>query len=116
MWPNKPPFRRAARWDGVVPISATPPPEGRITPDDLRELVAFTQAYRSGADPFDVIQYGETTGTDAVADAAAIIPYAEAGATWWVETLEPWRFGWDEHGPVPDEAMRARVQAGPPRV
>ena len=52
--------------------------------------------------------YSKTTGQDAAADAAAVLPYIAAGITWWLEDLNPWR------GPL--EAMVARIQAGPPRL
>jgi hypothetical protein len=38
----------------------------------------------------------------------------EAGATWWLEDISPWPFGWNWQGPWPVEAMRARILQGPP--
>lgn len=47
MWPNKAPFRRAARWDGVFPMSSdTENMEARLTPDDIRDIVAYIQQHR----------------------------------------------------------------------
>ncbi|MDP9364041.1 MAG: LLM class flavin-dependent oxidoreductase, partial [Chloroflexota bacterium] len=47
-WPNKPPMRRAARWDGVVPGAR----ERALTPDEVRELVAYVTAHRTTEAPF----------------------------------------------------------------
>ena len=54
LWPNKPPFRRAARWDGVFPIGR----ERQMTPDDVREMLAYMQPYRTNAGPFEVVMVG----------------------------------------------------------
>ena len=47
-WPNRRPFRRAARWDGMFPIfdgvgESAPPPPG-----ELAEAVRYTLAHRAG--------------------------------------------------------------------
>ena len=109
-WPAKPPFRRAARWDGVFPTFAGVAHDGMPTPSALAEAVAFTRAERAdGSGPFDVVLEGQTSGRDADADADAerIAPYADAGLTWWIEKLGGFR------GPL--DATRRRIAAGPPR-
>ena len=58
-WPNQAPFRRAARWDGVVPGRLDRP----LSPEDVRELVHYVDAQRSASDPFDVV-VAEATGDD----------------------------------------------------
>lgn len=105
-WPNRRPFRRAARWDGVVPLFASEhgvPP----TPDEMRQVTAYVAEHRVADGPFDVVAGGSTTPQ--LAD-DVVGPLAEAGATWWDERglyTSP-----DLHslGPV----LR-RVEAGPPR-
>jgi alkanesulfonate monooxygenase SsuD/methylene tetrahydromethanopterin reductase-like flavin-dependent oxidoreductase (luciferase family) len=115
MWPRKPPFRRAARWDGVVPLG-----EDRgsgpnsLTPDDVRALVAYVRTHRQGEAPFDVVIGGHTAGKDRAADRATVEAYAAAGATWWLEDVSPWPFGWNWQGPWPFAAMRERIRSGPP--
>jgi len=47
-WPNKAPFRRAARWDGVIPLKK----KGMMTPDDIRDLLSFLQQHRSSDEIF----------------------------------------------------------------
>jgi len=45
--------------------------------------------------------------------------YANVGVTWWIEPVDPWRFGWSFEVPWAAEAtvlMRERIRQGPPRV
>jgi alkanesulfonate monooxygenase SsuD/methylene tetrahydromethanopterin reductase-like flavin-dependent oxidoreductase (luciferase family) len=101
-WPHTAPMRRAARWDGVNPIKA-----GTFLPADLREIVTYIKAHRSTDSPFEVVAGGYTPGDD-------VASWAEAGATWWLEVLDPWRFGWEKQHPLPFAAMHARIHQGPP--
>ena len=114
-WPNKPPLRRAARWDGVCPLKW-----GRsITPDEWRELLAYIQKYRTSKEPFEAVHSGATPGDNHAQAAELIQPYADAGVTWWIEPVDPWRFGWSYEVPWAPEAtvlMRERVRQGPPRL
>jgi hypothetical protein len=41
---------------------------------------------------------------------------AEARATWWLKTIDPWSFVWRWEGDWPIEDMRARVRCGPPGI
>jgi alkanesulfonate monooxygenase SsuD/methylene tetrahydromethanopterin reductase-like flavin-dependent oxidoreductase (luciferase family) len=103
--PHKAPFRRAARWDGVVPGRWDDQP---LTPEDLRRLLTYINTHRTLTTPFDVVVSGETTGNHQVEDVEKITPFLEAGATWWIEPFGPWR------GSV--EVMRQRIQQGPPQL
>jgi alkanesulfonate monooxygenase SsuD/methylene tetrahydromethanopterin reductase-like flavin-dependent oxidoreductase (luciferase family) len=115
VWPNRRPFRRAARWDGVVPLKQGYDLGQAMTPDDLREIVAYTRAQRSADGPFEVTSGGHTEGVDLARDADHVAAYADAGATWWLEDISPWPFGWKWDRPWPTEAMDARIRRGPPR-
>ena len=113
-WPNKSPMRRAARWDGAVPGKW----EGGLTPDDWRELFSYIAEHRTDNGHFDAVHSGRTTGTDAQHDIDVVAPYAEVGVTWWIEDINPWRFGWgweDAWSPDATTAMRERVRQGPPK-
>jgi hypothetical protein len=59
---------------------------------------------------------GHTEGGDRAKDRATVEPYAEAGATWWLEDVSPWPFGWRWEGPWPIDAMRERIRQGPPEA
>lgn len=104
-WPFKKPFRRAARWDGICPLKH---PDQLMSPDDMREMLAYIRQFRTQDGPFDVLATGNTSGTEHQKDRDLIMPYAEAGATWWQE-------GFLFHeGEL--EAVRKRIRQGPPRL
>jgi len=105
-WPSKPPFRRAARFEGVVPISGDI--ETPLMPSQVRDLVAFIKSVRASDAPFEVIQSGSTTGENPEQDRAIIASYEEAGATWWFESRVPWR--------TSVEQLRQRIRLGPPQL
>jgi alkanesulfonate monooxygenase SsuD/methylene tetrahydromethanopterin reductase-like flavin-dependent oxidoreductase (luciferase family) len=114
-WPTKAPFRRAARWDGVYPQGRQNLPgtsqsqnamNRRLTPAEIRALVAYITAHRTSAAPFEVVYAGQTSGKDAAEDSAIVTPYAEAGLTWWLETRRNRSLA----------AMRERIRIGPPQV
>jgi len=84
-WPNKAPFRRAARWDGVIPIKGG----GWLTPDDLKELLAFVHKQRTSSDPFDAAVIGTLPSLKqgSPKGAAKLEAYVDAGATWWLQSF-----------------------------
>jgi alkanesulfonate monooxygenase SsuD/methylene tetrahydromethanopterin reductase-like flavin-dependent oxidoreductase (luciferase family) len=113
-WPNKRPLRRAARWDGVCPVKGG----GTITPEEWSELLAYVQEHRTRRAPFDAVHSGATPGDNPSQAAELVEPYAQAGVTWWIEPVDPWRFGWSFEVPWAPEAtvlMRERILQGPPR-
>ena len=94
-WPNPRPFRRAARWDGVVPLIQAEDGGIRLcSPDDIRTIVAALGDVREG---FDV-----ATSWDPAHDPA---DYEAAGVTWLLSS-------WDAEPGWVDE-LRA-VAGGPP--
>jgi alkanesulfonate monooxygenase SsuD/methylene tetrahydromethanopterin reductase-like flavin-dependent oxidoreductase (luciferase family) len=98
-WPHPAPFRRAARYDGVVPRKAAEQ-GGVLTVEDL---VAIRAAVGRDDDAFAYVASGSTASP---ADTAPVDAWQAAGANWWLESLHPWGGG--------AEAMRARLRAGPP--
>ena len=114
-WPNKPPLRRAARWDGVCPAKWG----GTISPDEWRELLAYIQKFRTIDSPFDAVHSGATPGDNLTQASELVEPYAKAGVTWWIEPVDPWRFGWSFEVPWDPAAtvlMRERIRQGPPNL
>lgn len=101
-WPNKKPFRRSAQWDGVFPLMR----ERALTPDDLREILDYIRVQRTQTPLFDVVAGGQTTGTDKAQDVAHVSSFAEAGASWWLESF------YLHHT---DQQVRQRIHHGPPR-
>ncbi len=102
VWPNAAPIRRAARFDGMFPVSK----EG-IAPADYASLREQVAAHRADAGlpadaPFTVVHEGAGTGTfDGWTE------YADAGVDWWLESFRA------EDNP-PSRA-REVIAAGPPQ-
>lgn len=103
-WPNKAPMRRAARWDGVHPGKLG----GRLTPEEVRALVAYVGEQRPSDAPFDVAVGGVTPGDRADAG-EEIRRFNDAGATWWLEV------GGADGAAFGSERVRERILQGPPR-
>lgn len=104
-WPHRPPFRRAARWDGVFPTHVSSGRGETMTPGELRQVIEFVGEERKSDQSFDVALEGQSS-EDKNAARDTVAPYRDAGLTWWVEALGWWR------GDA--SAARARVEAGPP--
>lgn len=81
-WPNRAPFRRAARHDGVFPLFATSGGMELPTPAQLAEITNYVGEYRGDPRaPFDVVlAVGDAEVRTASSDMAQA--YHEAGATW----------------------------------
>ncbi len=106
-WPNKAPFRRAARWDGVIPLKKS----GGffLGPEDLRQLLAFIRPLRRSQAPLDAAIIGSRPGLGktAVAVKRSLAQLEEAGATWWLQGL------FIERNSL--EKQRATIRQGPPQ-
>ena len=85
-----------------------------MPPEEFVKLIAFIKENRQSGEPFDVIHGGRSKADNAP---ETIRPYADAGVTWWLESIDPWSFGGDtEASTWPLDAMRARITAGPPKL
>lgn len=101
MWPARAPFRRAARFDGVVPIGV----DERGLPASLparalAEVVAYVREHRTTDEPFEVVAGGSPDPEDVVAARGS-------GATWYLPSAGVERPGWE----VPTLEL---VRRGPP--
>jgi alkanesulfonate monooxygenase SsuD/methylene tetrahydromethanopterin reductase-like flavin-dependent oxidoreductase (luciferase family) len=87
---------RAARWDGLVTQVGRAP--------ELAPITAFLDRSRAGwrEDGFALVAQGSTEADVA----SAVRPWADAGATWWLEA--------DWQGATVESQLR-RIEAGPPR-
>jgi len=89
-WPHRRPLRRAARYDGVVPV-------GEIPPDAVSELLSEVRRHRTAPGTFDVA-IPSWTATAPAHD------YEHTGATWWLEAFQP---------DTPLQTAHETVQHGP---
>ncbi|MFW9933605.1 MAG: LLM class flavin-dependent oxidoreductase [Candidatus Thorarchaeota archaeon] len=104
--PHKSPFRRAARFQGVIPIhSQWPTP---IQPSDLNGVLNIVKAERGSLDDYEVVICGETTGDDENKDQEILQPWLDAGITWWLEDINGMRATVD--------ILRERIRNGPPKI
>jgi alkanesulfonate monooxygenase SsuD/methylene tetrahydromethanopterin reductase-like flavin-dependent oxidoreductase (luciferase family) len=109
-WPRMKSMRRVLRCDGLIPAKMTPAGASTdITPKDIRAMKAFVDQHRTLTMPFDIVMAGETPGDDPEIATASVRPFAEAGATWWLESVaaSPYRQGGLD-------GVRTRIKQGPP--
>ena len=113
-WPNKPPFRRAAKWDGSFPLFNIWENEEELS--RLDAAVRYLKKHRKKGDPLDIIIMGVTSDPESKESVDLVQQRAELGATWWLESITPFRGGkgYDDVWPV--EEMRERILAGPVRL
>jgi alkanesulfonate monooxygenase SsuD/methylene tetrahydromethanopterin reductase-like flavin-dependent oxidoreductase (luciferase family) len=107
IWPRERSLERAARYDGLMPGVILPNGERpEMTPDHLRQMRDWIGERRSIVG-FEFVMEGTTSARDNKAAAATVRSWADAGATWWIES--DWS-NWEV------EPQRRRIQAGPPRL
>lgn len=117
--PAKAGVRRAARWDGVVPVrlprrrkaevaGATDWSEWWLDAAEFATLVNDVEALRTTTVPFDFVASGRVAHCTEAAALALVAGYAEAGATWWLE--------WVDEAPGTADATLAAIRRGPPTV
>ena len=103
-WPSEKSMRRAIRYDGLLAYTT----RGEVTPEDIVAMKAYVEENRTAATPFDIIWEGETPGDDTDQAAQIVCPFAEAGITWWMESM------WSP--PNEPDDLRARIRQGPPPI
>lgn len=103
-WPNRKPFRRAARWDGIYIMTEKVNGE-RVMPEDIRESLAYVKTHREHSEPFEVA-FADETPSHAEKASEIVRPYMDAGVTWWLEGI------WAESV----RKARERIRSGPPQM
>jgi alkanesulfonate monooxygenase SsuD/methylene tetrahydromethanopterin reductase-like flavin-dependent oxidoreductase (luciferase family) len=78
-WPHERSMRRVLRYDGIV-TQVSDPAEIRA----IAEYVAHERDPEAAGRPFDIIAQGRTP-PDTARATAEVQPYADAGATWWID-------------------------------
>jgi alkanesulfonate monooxygenase SsuD/methylene tetrahydromethanopterin reductase-like flavin-dependent oxidoreductase (luciferase family) len=103
LWPNPRPFRRAARWDGVVPERRA---GGTVSAAEVAEIRTFVRDEGAGDRPFDIAVGGYSDRDRGYEDQFG--EYERNGLTWWWERLDPDR-------QLSTDETFALVAAGPPK-
>jgi alkanesulfonate monooxygenase SsuD/methylene tetrahydromethanopterin reductase-like flavin-dependent oxidoreductase (luciferase family) len=103
-WPSEKSMRRALRYDGLLAYTT----RGEVTPEDIREMREYVEENREMDGAFDIVWEGQTPGDDPEGAARVVRPFAEAGITWWIESM------WSP--PNEPEDLRERIRQGPPSI
>ena len=84
LWPGTKPFRRAAQWDGIVPLRKGP--NDPLEPHEYREMADYIKRHQTSDNPtFDIVgPSGKWRPTQ-----AEVMAYEEAGVTWWKAGFGP---------------------------
>jgi hypothetical protein len=105
VWPCRKPFRRAAKWDGAIPlVASTTLPQ----PKDLHAISNYISKYRTSKMPFDMVKIGWTSSVLNKKDKEKMALLKEAGMTWWLESL----YGMTNY----PKKMFRRIRTGPPTL
>ena len=108
-WPNRAPFRRMARWDGMFPQFQSAVPDEMAA---LSEAIRYTLSHRMNTQPFEVVY---SVSPEKAANLAG--GFASIGVTWLLVELYPVHFGSGWQDAVwPLDAMREHLEAGPPTI
>jgi alkanesulfonate monooxygenase SsuD/methylene tetrahydromethanopterin reductase-like flavin-dependent oxidoreductase (luciferase family) len=112
-WPSPKSMERALRYDGLLPMIVDRDATGnrmprQALPEELHDISSYVGRVRREnglSATYDIIVEGETPGNDAEAAAMQLLPWQEAGATWWIES------NWNAPSM---KVVQKRIEAGPP--
>src|SRR5690242_20046087 len=76
--------RSEIRW--LAPVS--PDLQADLTVEQMREVCALTSKYRKSAAPFEIVQFGTSSGPSSEEDAHKVAAFAKRGVTWWFEARQ----------------------------
>jgi alkanesulfonate monooxygenase SsuD/methylene tetrahydromethanopterin reductase-like flavin-dependent oxidoreductase (luciferase family) len=111
-WPHKAPFRRSARWDGMVPQVNL---EQEDELQQLKASIEYAESRRQDEGAFDVVYSTSLLpDNDSSLLEERVGQYAKIGVTWLLEQLYPEHFGGEWQGVWPLATMRQRIRQGPP--
>jgi alkanesulfonate monooxygenase SsuD/methylene tetrahydromethanopterin reductase-like flavin-dependent oxidoreductase (luciferase family) len=110
LWGSEKSMARVTHGDGYLPNLPGGP--GQPTHEQTADIRAWLDAHAPAGRTLDLVIEGTTPVDDAAWARATVAPYAEAGATWWIES----RWGDDPHSAARLDEVRQRLVAGPPIV
>lgn len=105
VWPRKKSMLRILKCDGIIvekrDVDGKP---ADVKPADICEIKAYVDAHRTLTTPFDIVTSGKTAGLDRSQLQDTLMPWVDAGTTWWIEGF------WSES----EEQVIERIRSGPP--
>jgi len=113
-WPYRAPLRRAAKWDGSFPLFDVEKNEEELA--QLDEVVQYLDKHRKQEQPLELIIMGVTADATSKESVNLVKQRADLGATWWLESITPFRAGKGYEDEWPVAAMRERILQGPPQL
>ncbi len=105
LWPREKSKKRILKCDGLFAEKWGGGKPEEVTPQDIREMKAYVEANRTLTTPFDIILGCNTFEFDNIQQKEKILPFMEAGVTWWIEEL------WN----ATKERVIERIRRGPPK-
>jgi hypothetical protein len=109
-WPRRKSMARVLRYDGLLPMGFDERGQPRqLDPQGIRAAKAYIDANRPESTPFDIVVEGVTPGEDPHKAGELVRPWAEAGATWWIEAH------WESDSNS-REQLEQRLRQGLPRL
>jgi alkanesulfonate monooxygenase SsuD/methylene tetrahydromethanopterin reductase-like flavin-dependent oxidoreductase (luciferase family) len=107
MWPQRRPVRRAARWDGIAPITYDLKKEEFFPPtlDVIGDISDYVAQHRTSTEPFDFAITGIFRPSGDLRKWHDDLE--DRGVTWW-------RYTWDPESGIEHEDWIADVLEGPP--
>lgn len=103
-WPKKGPFKRAAKLDGVIPLSVSY--KKPLTPDDYSCMIEYMKNHGLRV-PYDIVKisFDSTKSSD---KKRAILDFQDAGVNWWLELVSDWDGSY--------EKIKDIITKGPSRI
>jgi alkanesulfonate monooxygenase SsuD/methylene tetrahydromethanopterin reductase-like flavin-dependent oxidoreductase (luciferase family) len=102
-WPKKGPFKRAAKLDGVIPLSVdyTNP----LTPEDYCNMIEYLKNHDL-CYPYDIVKisFNIPEGND---KKRTILDFQDAGVNWWLELVSDWTGSYEK---IKDIIMQGPIQ------
>ena len=103
-WPKKGPFKRAAKLDGVVPLSRNY--RNPLTPSDYRDMIEYMD--KNGLQyPYDIVKISFDSTRNSEKE-KAILDFKDAGVNWWLELVSDWDGSY--------EKIRDIIMQGPTQI
>ncbi|GHO42211.1 LLM class flavin-dependent oxidoreductase [Ktedonospora formicarum] len=109
IWPRKGPMERAARYDGVYPVTLTASGIPRqLTSADIGKLKRWMDEHRTNPAPFDIVANGPVfNAVQGVQSREVLQSITDAGATWCLQNIQ------DEQDV---DAVRVSILQSPPSL
>ena len=104
-WPHKGPFKRAAKLDGIIPLSAL----GReLSQEELKQIIEFVKSHGGIQENFDFARIYFDRGEDFQIELDKFKEFREIGVTWWLKGVSYWA--------EDTECIIKEIKEGPPKI